>query len=255
MKLALMQPYFLPYIGYFQLIHAVDKYVFFGYLNFGKNEWSHRNRYIIKNVGPAFFTLRLLSRSQYKRFNEIYLDPSLYWRNKLIKSIVLNYSKSPYFEETIDLIHSIIFSDIEILDQFNANSIISICKHLDINTKIQQYPLAYLEIEKKLTETCNNLKSNSMPINKQTLDKKTKRVLEICKYEKADVYINPIGGKNLYNKQVFAEYGIDLFFIKTQSIEYKQQWNKFEPNLSIIDVLMNCGKENTKAFLKEYDLV
>ena len=59
----------------------------------------------------------------------------------------------------------------------------------------------------------------------------------------------------MYNKQVFAEYGIDLFFIKTHSIEYKQQWNKFEPNMSILDVLMNCGKEKTKDFLKEYDVV
>lgn len=255
MKLALMQPYFLPYIGSFQLIHAVDKYVFMGYLNFRKDAWFQRNRYIIKNVGPAFFTLKLLSKSSYKRFNEIHLDPSLYWRNKLIKSIEINYSKSPYFEETIDLIHSIIFSDIEILDQFNTNSIISICKHLDINTEIQQYPLAYLEIEKILTDTYSNLESYSMPTNKQTLDIKTKRVIEICKYEKADVFINAIGGESLYNKQVFAEYGIDLFFIKTHSIEYKQQWNKFEPNMSILYVLMNCGKEKTKDLLKEYDLV
>jgi len=255
MKLALMQPYFLPYIGSFQLIHAVDKYVFMGYLNFRKDAWFQRNRYIIKNVGPAFFTLKLLSKSSYKRFNEIHLDPSLYWRNKLIKSIEINYNKSPYFEETIDLIHSIIFSDNEILDQFNANSMISICKHLDIHTEIQLYPLAYLEIEKKLTETYNNLESYSISENKQPLDIKTKRLIEICKYERADAYINAIGGANLYNKQVFAEYGIDLFFLKTHSIEYKQQWNKFEPNMSILDVLMNCGKEKTKDFLKEYDVV
>ena len=85
--------------------------------------------------------------------------------------------------------------------------------------------------------------------------KKVARVISMCKFENSSFFINAIGGQVLYDKLEFEEYGISLKFIKTNQIEYDQRNEPFEPNLSIIDVLMHNGKEGTKKLLNEYTLV
>lgn len=255
MKLALMQPYFLPYIGAFQLIHSVDKYVFMGYLNYRKDAWYHKNRMIIRNQGPTFFSLKLVSKSSYKSFHEISVDPSRYWRNKLLKTIEQNYVKTPYYDECISLFRNVINADILPLDEFNSNSMIEISKFLRIDTVMEQYPDEYLAIESRLQSlVCGSFDSGDN-VEEQNIDLKTRRVLEICKYENATIFNNAIGGVSLYSKEVFESHGIILHFIKTKPFEYKQAWKSFSPNMSILDVLMNCGKEKTIEYLSMYSLV
>ncbi|MDP3115398.1 MAG: WbqC family protein [Candidatus Cloacimonadaceae bacterium] len=254
MKLAVMQPYFLPYLGAYQHVYAVDKYIIYGSVNFRNNGWFNRNRLMEKNKGPRYFNIPMIESSFLKTFRDIEVDPSQRWRVKLLRTIELNYNKCDYYAVTFDLIRGIVLCDLVHLDEFNANSMIMVSKHLDINTQIVldrgNYAAIETELGSKFDETIE-----SGDIVSHDLDKKTARIIEICKQEQAATYVNPIGGQALYSKSVFKANGIELLFLKTREIRYKQMYDSFEPNLSILDVLMNCGKDQTKELIKEYDLV
>lgn len=254
MKLAVMQPYFLPYLGAYQHVAAVDKYIIYGKFYYRNDGWFHRNRLLEKNKGPRYFNVQLLHGSFHKTFSEIEVDPSPRWRNKLLKSIEQNYGKCEYFHETIEVVRNIILAEYSSLLDYNSNTMISISKHLDIPTEIAVETSRYNELERSL-ELEYPADEPVKPETENYLDKKTARVLGICKEEQAGVFVNAIGGKALYSKQEFAHHGIELQFVQTKEIEYKQQIDRFEPNLSILDVLMNCGRDMTKELLLQYELV
>lgn len=249
-----MQPYFLPYLGAYQHVHAVDRYLLYGYVNFRSNGWFQRNRLIVKEQGPRYFNVLMLNADYRKLFVDIQVDPGQLWRGKLLKTIQQNYSKAPFFNETMDIIRDIVNYRASNLLEYNANSMIQVCKHLGIKTKIKIVTSEYAELENTLIQEYSGSNKNSDPCF-ESVDKKTARVLRICTAEKADVYVNPIGGQSLYDKSIFHRNGIELLFIKTREVKYRQQWDSFAPNLSILDVLMNCGRDNTQEFLQGYDLI
>ncbi|WP_297420719.1 WbqC family protein [Clostridium sp.] len=234
MRVAVMQPYFLPYIGYFQLINCVDKYVVDDTVQFIKGGWINRNRLLIKDK-PARFTLSLKNGSTRSNINERYLSDKFEEdSNRLLKTIEFNYKKAPYFSETIALIYEILDYDHKVnIGEFNQNSLQVICKYLGIDTTI---------IAASNISINNELKCQDM-------------IIEIVKNLGGDEYINAIGGINLYSKEYFKKKLIDLYFIKTNDIEYKQYNNDFVSNLSILDVLMFNSKERVKELLNEYTLI
>lgn len=246
MKLAIMQPYFFPYIGYFQAIKAVDKYILYENLDFIKEGWMSRNRILIKNQAPNYFSLVMQGSSSNKKIKDIKLNNSFNWRKKLINKVYLNYKGSPYFDESFSLIEECININQDFLHNYNSLIIKKICSYLEIDTQIQFDNSEYLQLEEKL---------HKLDLNNIELNIKTMRVFEICKIEKADIFINAIGGIELYSKSIFLNHDIKLFFIKTSDFEYNQLSNQFHPNLSIIDVLLNCGKEGTKTLLNKYELI
>lgn len=232
MKIGIMQPYFFSYIGYWQLINAVDLYVFFDDVNYINRGWINRNRIMINN-NPVYINLPILSASQNKKINELMIDDDSRIRGKLLRSIELAYKKAPYFNEIFPLIKTIIESKEKRVSDYLANSIVTIAHYLDMKTKF----IFSSEIKKN-----ENLKGQN-------------KILEICKLLGADEYYNAIGGKELYNKDVFKNNNIRLCFLMTNNIEYKQFGNAFVPNLSIIDVLMFNSKEEVKRMLNEYKLL
>lgn len=233
MKLGVMQPYFFPHIGYWQLINAVDKLVIYDDVQYIKGGWVNRNRILI-NDKDSMFTLRINKDNFKLNINERFLiDNFQYHNNKIIKSIELAYWKSPYFNEVIEIIRDILNYDERNLSKFIVNSILTTCEYLDINTKI----IISSELEKD-----NSLKSQD-------------KVIHINKILNTNIYINSIGGIDLYSKEEFKQNGIDLYFIKTKDIKYNQFKNEFIPNLSIIDVLMFNSKDKVKELLNEYELV
>lgn len=236
MKLAIMQPYLFPYIGYFQLINAVDKFIFYDDVNYIKKGWINRNR-ILVNHKDYLFTLPLKSPSQNKLINqtEIYQSEYISWRKKYFNTIELSYKKAPYFEQVFDLIQNCIKeNELYNISDIAINSIINVCSFLGLKSKF--------EISSKLFADNKDLK-------------KAKRLIDICKKNYAKIYINPLGGKRLYSKEDFKKEGIDLFFIKTKDIVYKQFENEFVANLSIIDVMMFNSKEEVTKMLNEYQLI
>ena len=255
MKLAIMQPYFLPYLGYFQLIHSVDEIILYDNLNYIKKGWVNRNRILVYNSLPIYITIPLIMASANNKISEIIIDNDKPWRKKILTDLFFNYKRAEHFDEIYPLIEDIINYETISLSEFNTNSIKKIVSFLDINTKIITDISKYYPLDNNLNN--NNLSDDDLkmflPI---TEEKKVLRVLYICKKENAETFINPIGGTSLYNKDTFLKAGINVFFINTNDYQYKQQQkDNFTPHLSIIDVLMNCGKEQCKNLLNNYKLI
>lgn len=235
MKIAIMQPYFFPYIGYFQLVNAVDVFVLYDDVNFIKQGWINRNK--ILNAGSAMmFSIPLKNASSFKLINETEINNELYdkWRNKFMRTLEQAYGKAPFFNEIYKLICNILNSDNVLISEIANNSIITVSNYLGLVTKFKLSSDSYSE-------------TNSM--NKET------RLIEIVKRNNANIYINPIGGAELYTKESFLKKDIELNFIKSKQIVYKQFDKQFLPWLSVIDVLMFNNIEEIKVILNQYELV
>ena len=229
MKLAIMQPYFLPYIGYFQLINAVDTFVLYDDVNFINKGYINRNSILLNNKAHLF-TLELIGASQNKLINQIAIGDN---KNKILKTLEHSYKKAPFFKDSFEIIEKIFLNNETNIARFIGDSLVNICNYLEIKTKI----IYSSDIEKN-----NNLKGQA-------------KILEICKILNAKKYINPIGGLELYNKSDFEKEALNLNFIKTKPITYKQFNNDFVANLSIIDIMMFNSKNDIKKMLKMFDLI
>ena len=229
MTLGIMQPYFMPYIGYWQLMAAVDTYVIYDDVNYIKKGWINRNNILVNN-DKQMFTISLNGASQNKLINEITIADDF---TKLRKTIHMAYHKAPYYNEVVALLDKIFSYQSSNLADFIANSIELVCQYLDIQTKI----IMSSDIEKD-----NSLKGQD-------------KILEICKLLNADTYYNAIGGQELYDKSVFEKENIKLCFLKSDIPEYSQYKNAFVPGLSIIDVLMFNSPIEVKQMLTNYKLI
>ena len=229
MTIGIMQPYFMPYIGYWQLMAAVDTYVIYDDVNYIKKGWINRNNILVNN-DKQMFTISLNGASQNKLINEITIADDF---TKLRKTIHMAYHKAPYYNDVMALLDKIFSYQPSNLADFIANSIKSVCKYLDIQTKI----IMSSDIEKD-----NSLKGQE-------------KILEICKLLNADTYYNAIGGRELYDKSVFEKENIKLRFLKSDIPEYPQYKNDFVSGLSIIDVLMFNNPAEIKKMLNAYTLL
>ncbi len=233
MKLAIMQPYIFPYIGYFQLINAVDKFVIYDDVNYINKGWINRNKILVNN-NETLFTIPLHKASQNKKIKEIEINYTQKGINKFIKTIQNSYSKTPNYSKVSAFVESILLhKTYNNISELNTYSIKQICNYLNITTPI--------------------IESSSIYENEKL--KAQYRILDICKKEKATVYINPIGGKEIYDKSLFEEQNIDLFFIKSEPVIYSQYKENFVPFLSIIDIMMFNSKETIQHFLSKYQLL
>ena len=227
MKLAIMQPYIFPYIGYFQLINAVDKFVVYDNIEYTKKGWINRNR-ILLNGKAGYFTFPLKKDSDYLHIGQRRLSASFKEEKlKLFRKITGAYKKADQFETVFPLLHAIINSEEENLFKFIHHSLQEMCKFLDIKTEF--------------------IISSEIPIDHSLTSQD--KVIAICKAMNAAAYINSAGGMDLYSKEIFKQQNIDLIFIKSNAAEYGQFKNEFVPGLSIIDVLMFNSKEKVKELL------
>ncbi len=226
-----MQPYFFPYIGYWQLINAVDVFVLYDDVNFIKKGWINRNN-ILLNKSEHLITIPLLNVSQNKHINECMVSEDYKSIDNIIKTINLAYKKAPYYNLVFPYIEEIIKTKGSISDLV-LKSVLWIKEYLGLNTEI----ILSSSIDKN-----NELKGQD-------------KIIEIVKKLNGNHYINAIGGQELYNKEIFNNNGIKLNFIKTGEIKYKQFNNEFVPNLSIIDVLMFNSPSEVKEMLNNYSLI
>lgn len=234
MKLAIMQPYFMPYIGYFQLINVVDKFIFYDDVTFIKQGWINRNQILINNQ-PSMFSIPLSNASSHVLIKDVLISENTYlkWKKSFLNSIKFSYKKAKNYDQIVVLIERILSAQFKTISELAISSIIEVSKYLELKTEF---------------EVCSNVYSN-INLNGQ------ERLLEICKNEKIKTYINPIGGMELYSKNVFFEENIELFFIKTNKSIYKQFSENFVPFLSIIDVLMFNDIDEIKLQLDNFSLI
>jgi hypothetical protein len=229
MKVAIMQPYLFPYIGYWQLIQAVDIFVIYDDVNYILSGWINRN-YILERGSRKLFTLETRGASPNKLINQISVGGN---NEKLIKTLYQNYKKAPYFDATMSLLSDLIMNNEKNLARYVSNTIRKTC--------------SYLMIETKLVVSSEGFNNTNL--------RGADRVIDICKQLGADIYFNAIGGKGLYSKEAFADKGLQLFFIESNPIAYAQFGDIFIPNLSIIDVMMYNTPEAIHEFLGSFRLV
>ena len=230
LKVGIMQPYFFPYIAYWQLINHVDRYVVFDDVAYIKGGWINRNR-ILQNNRIQMITIPLDHSSSFKMINEIYVTSNYKARKKIIRCIEYSYKKSSFFSDVMSIIEKIIMES-KTIAEMNYRAILMINDYIGIETEI--------------------ILSSSMKKEEGLLGED--RVIHICKKLNGDEYINALGGKSLYSLNRFRENGIELSFLKRGDIEYNQNGDAFVSDLSIIDILMNCEKDSIKNMLNKYVL-
>jgi hypothetical protein len=232
MKLGVMQPYFLPYVGYFQLIAAVDLFIVYDNIKYTKSGWINRNRFLL-NGRDETFTLPLAKGSDSldirdRRIAETF-DPE-----RFLARLKGAYSRAPHFASTMALLDDVVRFDDANLFAFLHHSITRVCRHMGIDTPIRIS--SQVEIDHGLTAE--------------------DKVLALCTASGATTYINPIGGQELYSKERFARHGVELKFLRSRAQSYVQFGGEFVPWLSIVDVLMFNGPAVIDATLSSgYELV
>jgi hypothetical protein len=254
MKVAINQAYFFPYIGYFQLIESVDKFIIYENVSFRRRSWITRNRLLNYASGePFFFRVSVKKKSSYSLMKEVNIsDRFPEERRYLLEVLSHNYSKAPYFKEVFGLLSYVLHKNKEkSIHDFNAEIIKELCEFIGITTCIQSDNRHYRYMETELDFIYNSTTKNlNIP-----LDKKVYRILDMCQFEKADTYINLPGGQELYDTNFFKEKNVALNFLNVPKVKYSQFKNDFVPHLSIIDVLMHNGKTGTKSLIENYDII
>jgi hypothetical protein len=227
-----MQPYLFPYIGYFQLINAVDRVVRLDSVAFNHRGWITRNR-IVLNGREHMIGVPLEKASQNRMIRDIMVVADAGWKTKLLKTIYYGYHKCRHFGEVYPLVESILaFGEMHI-SGLVRRSIEAINAYLGISTTIVPTSSGY-----------NNDHLHA-----------AEKIIDICRQEGATQYVNPIGGADLYDKEQFREHAIELKFLKTKQLRYPQAADIFIPNLSIIDVLMNTSGADMPGLLAQYELL
>jgi len=227
-----MQPYFLPYIGYFQLIAAVDVFIVYDTIKYTKKGWINRNR-MLRNGAATVFSLPLKGASDDLDVRDREIAPE-FGGEALLAQVRGAYRRAPYFESTYALVEQMMGTQERNLFRFLERSIRLACGHLGIATEIRR--------------------SSDVPAGRDLRGQD--RVLALCEAVGTEMYVNPIGGVELYSAEAFAERGMELRFLRSRPLAYPQLGAPFVPNLSILDVLMfnppTAVKESIGA---GYDLI
>jgi hypothetical protein len=224
-----MQPYFMPYIGYFQLIAAVDTFIVYDNIKYTKKGWINRNR-MLQNSKDVMFSLPLKAGSDALLLCEREIAKD-FNRNKFLNQIKGAYQRAPYFEQTFLLVEMILGYEETNLFRFLHYSISKACEHLGITTEIKV--------------------SSSIDIDHEL--KSQAKVLALCAAVGATTYVNPIGGIDLYSTSNFKDNGIALKFIQSKPFEYDQFGDAFIPWLSIVDVMMFNPPEEIQTCISGYN--
>lgn len=228
-----MQPYFFPYIGYFQLMNAVDNFIVYDNIQFSKKGWVQRNRILLEGA-DYLFSLPLKKDSDFLNIDQRCLaDSYAKERDKILRIIHQAYGKAPFYSMAMPVIEECFLFENKNLFQFIFHSLMKIKAYLKIGTGF--------------------IVSSS--IHEERGLSGQDRVIALCKTMGATEYVNAIGGQGLYKREDFTRCGIDLFFIKTHECLYPQFGNNFVPNLSMIDLMMFNSVDAIKTMLNNYDLV
>ena len=233
MRLAIMQPYFFPYVGYFQLIAAVDLFVVYDDVQFIKNGWINRNR-ILLNEAAAWITLPVERGHLQDNINQRHFVTYKPACAKIINQLEAAYRKAPCFREIKSLVESLLALEEDNVAGTLKRQLEELSRRLGLSTKF-------------LNST--DLKKPEVALGGQD------RVIEICCAKQAGEYYNSMGGVPLYDPAAFAQAGITLRFLEPRLQTYKQFDNAFVSNLSIIDALMFNGLAQVSSMLREFDLV
>lgn len=231
MRIGVMQPYLFPYLGYFEIIAQSDTFIFYDDVDFIRRGWINRNNLII-NKEKKLFTIPVQKTNVGVKISEVELVGYADWKDKFLITLLQNYKKSTNFDRVYNLIQDVLNkSDYKYISELAINSLTMTSSYLGLKTTF--------------------VKSSELKVN----DNLTKefRLFEIAKVFKAKEIVMPVGSLTLYEGWPFEE--LRLKTLKKNNFTYCQKRKLFEPNLSIIDVLMHVEKEVIVNILKSSKFV
>ena len=237
MKVAIMQPYTFPYIGYFQLINYVDKWVIFDDTQYISKGWINRNRMLHPDVKKEwqYFTVPVKKHSRESRINNIEINDNLEWRDELLRKLTSYKKKAPFYAETVEFIGDCINFKCSSLSEWVAHTLKSTCDYLEV-------PFEYSIFSKE-------------DINTEKVTHAGQWALEISDAMDAEEYVNLPGGYSIFNENEFLAKNIKLHFLKSNLTPYIQRRGYFVPGLSILDVMMWNNKDKIHEMLADYEIV
>jgi hypothetical protein len=236
MNVAIMQPYFFPYLGYFSLIKHSDLFILLDDVQFIRHGWIDRNRILKPQGGWQYINCPLSKHSRETPIKDIKIRNEEKWKAKILAQLIHYKKKAPFYKETISLLETIFSEEIYNISEFNQKSLISICDYIGFSFSIKKFQELNIKIQppSQADEWALNICNSIGGVKK---------------------YINPIGGQAFFNKQKYYECGIGLFFQNFEKVNYIQKGNVFEPGLSIIDVLMFNNPNDINMMLDKYELI
>jgi hypothetical protein len=232
MIVSIMQPYFFPYLGYFQLMAASDVFVAYDDVQFIKGGWVHRNR-ILLNGAPVWMSFPVVTESHTLQIRQREYIQGRSHRTKLLRRLEGAYRQAPNFEATMNLVEKILTTPERNVAVLNTYALQEIASAIGLHTRIV----------------------TSSSLDKDNVARGAERVVSICGSVGAKVYLNAIGGVNLYDADFFEKRGLILRFIKPQFPEYGQSSSDFVGALSIIDVMMNIQFSDIGRMLGQYRIL
>lgn len=229
MRVGIMQPYFFPYLGYFDLIRNADRWIVFDTAQYIRHGWVNRNRILRPDQGWQYVVVPLHKHSHTAPISAIEVNRSQPWRERLLGQLAHYRRRAPYYEPTIDLVRECVFSNESKLSRLNVLVLDKVCHRLGIPFRRDFFSDLGLEIG--------------------PVDHAGEWALRISEALGADEYINPPGGEDLFDRAAFARSGISLKIRHPPCMEYSCRGYAFEKHLSIIDVLMWNPPEQIAQFL------
>ena len=229
MIIAIHQPQYLPWLGYFDKVERSDFFVFLDDVQFKKNEWQNRNRIKTAQEGSSecpsqgwqWITVPVLHKFGQK-INEVKIDNGENWRRKHLNALETNYTKAPHFTEYCDFLKESYGKEWDNLSELNIYFVEYLMKALGIKTPL--------------------IKSSTLKV----CGEKTDRLVNICKVLEGDTYLSGVGAKDYLEAEKFERQGLKVIFQDFHHPVYPQLYGEFIPNLSAVDLLFNCGSESLK---------
>ena len=235
MKIAIMQPYFLPYLGYFALIKFTEQWVVFDTPQFMRHSWIERNRILKPNDGWQYIGIPLVKHPREIAIKDITIKQDVDWRNKIIAQLEHYKKKGIYYNQVMELVNEILFYKTDSIVRMDVNALSILCKYLDLNFSYKVFSNSDIRINK--------------------VNGPDDWALQITMSLGATAYYNLPGGNEFFNKEKFESNNIKLTFLKLIFKEYNQGRNIFEPGLSIIDVMMFNSPEEINNMLNEFEII
>jgi WbqC-like protein family len=235
MKIALMQPYFFPYVGYFQLIAAVDRFVLFDDAQYMKGGWINRNRILKPHGGPQYINLPVIKHGSRAPIKEIRAKGGYDWKALVLRQLEHYRKKAPFFHSVIGLLEECFAFDEVCVTQLNGHYLRAICAYVGLPFQIEV--------------------SSKLQLNYDEVATADDWTLAVSRGLGATEFVNPIGGAKLFEENKFTRHDIKLTFLRAQLPEYDQRMGTFEPALSIIDVLMFNDRQTTRKMFGAATLI
>ena len=229
-----MQPYFFPYLGYFQLIHATDRFILFDDVQYIRRGWINRNRILKPEAGNQYMTMSIAEHSRDTLIKNIKINDNGEWKLKIIRQLEHYKKKAPFYNQTMQLITECFENEETNITLFNAQCLKAVCDYIGIEHSIEI--------------------SSNMNFDYSNVNDAGEWALRISEQLGAREYVNPFGGIDLFDRDKFSKSGIKLNFIYPKLLEYNQRRNSFEVGLSIIDIMMNVSVDGIQEHLKMFEL-